>query len=129
MLFFLNFWSFYPFLWNFFKFFGKKLNFGPNFWGNLKILKTTHNAGLRNYKDFSKKYTPMEYWWHCSSHRFCTSSGTFCICAVQCNYCNKLKGSGKPLEFRPWVELVGDSSSGFWPCRMTTFIPFSIYFV
>ena len=22
-------------------------------------MKTTHNLGLRNYKDFSKKYTPM----------------------------------------------------------------------
>ena len=44
---------------NFPYFFAKYPHFGQNFWGSLKILKTTHKTGLRNDKDFSKKYTPM----------------------------------------------------------------------
>ena len=48
-------------------FFWKNPNFGPNFWVNFKILKTTHNAGLRKDKDFSKKYTPMP-----TPHKVCT---------------------------------------------------------
>ena len=90
MLFFLIFWSFSSFLGIFFKFFGKKPNFGPNFWGNLKFFKTTHNLGVRNYKDFSKKYTPMAEWWLSGSYKkfggIFTHCFNFFFCFLQIHF-------------------------------------------